>query len=402
MAHPFLEVVNGFIERHVLKRAHNINDLRRYASWIVPGPMFHYMDGAAEDEVTLRRNVDDFSRYELVPNFLRDVGQIDTTTTVMGQPVSMPIVGAPTGMSALFHHGGEQAVARATERADTIYSLSTMGTATIEEIAEVCQGPKWFQIYVLRDRSLTQEFIERCKAASYQALMLTVDVPTGGNRERDLRTGLSIPPDLTLRSWLDFSLHPLWGLNYLTSREFNLRNVAHRVPIDDQSLESVVSYINKQFDPTVTWDDAAWMIEQWQGPFAIKGILSADDARRAVDIGASGIIVSNHGGRQLDHSPSPIAVLEEIVAAVDGKAEVILDGGVRRGTDVVKALALGAQACMVGRAYLFGLGAAGEAGVDRTYTILRNELVRSMTLIGASDIASIEASHVRTSSAYRR
>lgn len=397
MPWPLLRTLEAQASAWYLQRCHNIADLRRVARWRVPAPMFHYMDGAADDEVTLSRNSSDFDALELLPRNLVDVSQIDTATTVLGQPVSMPLILAPTGMSRLFHWEGELAVSRAAARAGTIYSLSTVGTHSIEEVAAACSGPKWFQIYVFKDRGLVTEFIERCRAAQYHALCLTIDLVMTGNRERDMRTGMTVPPALTLKSWLSFFLNPLWSLCHLSSPPFTLANVAHRVS-SGQDVQTLQNYIGSQFDRTVTWDDARAMVEQWNGPFAIKGVLTADDARRAVDIGANAIIVSNHGGRQLDHVPSPIDVLPEIVEAVDGRAEVIVDGGVRRGTDVLKALALGARACMTGRGYLFGLGAGGEAGVDRALAQYRKEIALDMALLGVRNVNEIGRHHVR----YRR
>ena len=383
-----------------LQRCHNIADLRRIAKWRVPSPMFNYMDGGADDEVTMGRNASDFDALELLPRNLVDITQIDTSTSVLGQPIDMPLILAPTGMSRLFHWQGELGVSRAAARAGTIYSLSTVGTHSIEEVAAACSGPKWFQIYVFKDRGLVTEFIERCRAAQYHALCLTIDRVMTGNRERDMRTGMTVPPALTLKSWLSFFLNPLWSLCHLSSPPFTLANVAHRVS-GGKDVQTLQNYIGSQFDRSVTWDDARAMIEQWNGPFAIKGVLTADDAKRAVEIGANAIIVSNHGGRQLDHVPSPIAALPEIVEAVDGRAEIIVDGGVRRGTDVLKALALGAQACMTGRGYLFGLGAGGEAGVDRALAQYKREIALDMALLGVRNVKEIGRHHVRHRSRIR-
>ncbi|MGD9600641.1 MAG: alpha-hydroxy acid oxidase [Gammaproteobacteria bacterium] len=396
MTWPTLRALEERLSHWHLRRCQNIADLRRTARGRVPAPMFHYMDGAAEDEVTYRRNERDFDRLEFLPRNLVDISRIDPSTTVMGQPIDLPVILAPTGMSRMFHWEGELAVARAAHRAGTIYSLSTVGTHSIEDVAQVNPGPKWFQIYVFKDRGLVTEFIQRCKAAQYHALCLTIDLPLTGNRERDFRTGMTLPPSFTLRSWLDFVLHPVWSATYVTSPPFTMANVAHRVhSVSRDNVETLMSYIGNQFDRTVSWDDAAAMIREWNGPFAVKGILTVEDARRAVDIGANCLIVSNHGGRQLDHSPTPIDVLPDIVAAVGDRAEVILDGGVRRGTDVLKALALGARACMTGRCYLYGLGAGGEAGVDKALRILREEIVRDMALLGTRNVREITNDHVR-------
>ena len=393
MAHPQLNALDRWLSAWLAQRCHNQKDLRRVAKWRVPSPMFHYMDGAADDEVTYRRNESDFDALELLPRNLIDISHIDTSTTVMGQRIEFPLICAPTGMSRLFHHDGELAVSRAAARAGTIYSLSTVGTHSIEQVAEACAGPKWFQIYVFKDRGLVAEFIDRCRAAQYHALCLTIDLPLTGNRERDLRTGMTVPPQLTLRSWIDFVLRPLWSLAHVTSDPFTLANVAHRVQAGD--LNTLQGYIGQQFDRSVTWDDARQMVEQWNGPFAVKGILTVDDAKRAVEIGANCLILSNHGGRQLDHVPSPIAILPEILDAVGDRAEVIVDGGVRRGTDILKALALGARACMTGRGYLYGLGAGGEAGVDRALQLFKTSLTRDMALLGCRNVSEIKRHHVR-------
>ncbi|MED5534829.1 MAG: alpha-hydroxy acid oxidase [Pseudomonadota bacterium] len=375
-----------------LDRCYNIARLRERASRRLPAPMFHYIDGAAGDEWTMRQNTDAFDRYELVPRFLVDVSEIDLTTTVFGREISMPFFCAPTAMSRLFHHHGEKGVARAANRAGTMYSLSSISTASIEEAAEATDGPKLFQVYVFKDRGLNREFIQRCKESGYDALALTVDVPIAGNRERDLVTGMTIPPKLTLASLFNFAMHPRWVWNYFTSPPLELSNVKDRIKGD---VTTLVSFFNDELDRTVSWDDAAWMIEEWGGPFAIKGILSAEDALRAVDVGASAVMVSNHGGRQLDSSPAPIEVLPEIVDAVGDRIEVILEGGVRRGIHVLKALALGATACSAGRPYLFGLGAGGEAGVDRALEILRTDIERDIRILGCRNIEEVDSTRIR-------
>ena len=383
------------LRRKRLESCHNIADLRELARKRLPAPMFHYIDGAADDEWTLRHNTLAFDQFELMPRYLVDVSAIDTSTSVLGQPIDWPVFCAPTGMSRLFHHEGERAAARAAAAAGTLYSLSSLSSVSIEEVATATRGPKIFQIYVFRDRELNREFIQRCKAAGYVALCLTVDVPVPGNRERDLRTGMTIPPALTLMSLLDIARHPRWAWNQITREPVILANVVHKIAEGSKDVSTLVQYIHSQFDPTVTWDDAGWMIREWGGPFAIKGILSADDARRAVEIGASAVMVSNHGGRQLDSAPATIEALPAIVDAVGDRAEVILDGGIRRGVHVLKALALGARACMIGRPYLYGLGAAGEAGVLRALDILRTEIKRDMALLGCRTIEEIGSTFVR-------
>ena len=375
-----------------LKRCYNIAKLRERASKRLPAPMFHYIDGAAGDEWTMRQNTDAFNRWELVPRFLVDVSEIDLNTTVFGQTISMPLFCAPTAMSRLFHHEGEHAVAHAAERAGTMYSLSSISTVSIEEAAEATSGPKLFQVYVFKDRGLNREFIARCKASGYHALALTVDVPVAGNRERDLVTGMTIPPKLTLASLFSFAMHPRWVWNYYTHPPIELASVKDRIKGD---VTTLVSFFNDELDRTVSWDDAAWMIEEWGGPFAIKGVLSVEDAVRAAEVGASAVMISNHGGRQLDTAPAPIEVLPEIVEAVGDRMEVILEGGVRRGVHVLKALALGATACSMGRPYLFGLGAGGEAGVDRALEILRTDIERDMRLIGCRNVGEVTSSRIR-------
>ena len=378
-----------------LARSHSIADLRRLAKRRLPRAVFDYADGAAEDEVTARRNEAAFEDYEFLPRVLRDVSSVDLSTTVLGTPVSMPVMLAPTGMTRLFHHDGETAAARAAHRAGVVYTLSSLSTVSIEDLAAASDGPRWFQIYVWKDRGLVREFFDRCRAAGYDALMLTVDMPVLGQRERDLRNGMTIPPSLTLGSALDAALHPSWWWNFLTKPRIGFANVAGKGDAGRGDLTALWTYINTQFDPSVTWRDLEWMIGEWNGSFAVKGVLDPEDAARAASLGARGIVVSNHGGRQLDHSPASLDALPAVVEAVAGRAEVILDGGVRRGTDVAKALALGARACAIGRAYLYGIGAGGEQGVDRALELLRAELRRALALLGCASVGTLGAEHVR-------
>ncbi len=376
-----------------LESCYNIDDFRAIAKKRLPRMVFDYLDGGSDDEVTLRRNQDGFSKYQLLPRVLRDVSNIDLSTTVLGQKVDLPVLISPTGQTCMFHHSGEKAVARAAAKAGTIYSLSSVSSTSIEDTAKASNGPKWFQIYVWRDREIIKEFMTRCRESGYHALCLTVDLPAFGNRERDLRNGLSFPASLTFKTALDGLSHPRWLYHYLTATNLDNANVKDS-PQAAGTGDNLMEYAAKQFDPTVNWDDAAWMIEQWGGPFLIKGIVSAEDAKRAVEIGASGIIVSNHGGRQLDYAPSTIEVLPEIVKAVAGRAEILLDSGVRRGTDVIKALALGATAVMIGRPYLYALAAGGEAGVDRMFELLKSEITRDMALLGCTKISDLTSEYI--------
>ena len=382
------------INNKILSNCHSIADLRRAAKRRLPRAVFDYMDGAAEDEVTLYHNQADFGRYELVPRFLVDVKNVDLSTTVLGSAIDVPFVLAPTGMSRLFHHTGELAVAKAAQKAGTIYSLSSVATRSIEDIAGINDGPKMLQLYVWRDRGILKEFIHRAKASGYTALCLTVDLPRAGQRERDLRNGFTVPPEIRLSNILDTLMRPSWLWGFLTSPRMSLENVREHTTAAE-NLFSVIDYTTSQFDPSLTWEDVDWMIKEWGGPFAIKGILSVDDARRVAEAGATAVIVSNHGGRQLDHSPSPISVLPDMVDAVGDRVEVILDGGIRRGTDVIKALSLGARAVMIGRAYLFGLAAGGEAGVDRALHLLTEEIKRNLMLVGCTSVTDLDGKYVR-------
>ena len=378
-----------------LSRCNNINDLRSLAKRRLPRSMFHYIDGGADDEVTLRRNTDAFDDYEIQPRFLRPVDEIDTTVTLFGKKLDVPFFIAPTGMSRLFHHTKENAVARAAAKFGTAYSLSTLGTASLEEIAKETDGPKIFQIYILKDRELTREFVERCKAANYDVLCLTVDVPLAGNRERDKVTGMTMPPRFTMKSLFSFFTHLNWSFNLLLHPDFRLANVVHRVDALGKGAMGLIEYVNGQFDRTVTWDDAARLIQQWGGPFVIKGVLTAEDAKRAREIGATALMISNHGGRQMDGVPAAIDCLAPIRDAVGSDMELILDGGIRRGTHILKALALGADAVSIGKAYLYGLAAGGQKGVELALQILKDELERDMALMGCGTIQELSTEFVK-------
>jgi L-lactate dehydrogenase (cytochrome) len=378
-----------------LNNCHNIDDFRKLAKSRIPAPLFHYIDGGADDESTLRRNTSAYDEYDLVPNGLADVANIDLSATILGQKVSSPLFLAPTGMNRLFHHHGERATSRAAEKYGCYYSLSTLSSVSIEEIGALTSTPKMFQIYIHKDRGLTYEFIERCKRAKFTSLCLTIDTIVAGNRERDLRTGMTMPPKFTPSSLLSFAIHPRWVFNYFTHEGFMLANLEGKTEKGSKESLSVIDYINSQFDTNLCWEDAQKAIEAWGGPFAIKGVMSVEDAKRAVDIGASAIMISNHGGRQLDCSPAPFDLLSDIVDAVGGKIEIICDGGIRRGTHVLKALALGANACSMGRPYLYGLAAAGQAGVEAVLSRFEAELKRNMMLMGINKLSQLDNSKIR-------
>ena len=374
--------------RRRLARAHTIADLRSIAARRVPRAVFDYTDGAAEQELSLRRARRSFARVEFHPAVLRDVSTVDTGTTVLGHRWPLPFGLAPTGFTRLMHHEGERAAARAAQRAGIMYALSTMGTTSIEEVAaEAPQARKWFQLYVWRDRDAAKDLIERARAAGYEALILTADTPVAGARMRDVRNGLTIPPALTPPTVLDAARRPGWWFNLLTTE-----------PMTFASLRgwhgTVAELVNEMFDPSVTYADIEWLRAAWPGPLLIKGIQTVADARAAVDHGADAIVVSTHGGRQLDRAVAPLEVLPAIADAVGDRAEVLLDTGILHGGDVVAALALGARACLVGRAFLYGLMAGGEPGVRRAITILAAEVARTLQLLGVASVRDLNRSHV--------
>ena len=375
-----------------LKNCYRTADFRKLARRRLPSPIFNYIDGGADDEVTLARNTDAFSKVDLVPNVLAGVDAVDLSVEVLGQKLDMPLFFAPTAMQRLFHHEGELALAHAARKYGTMFGVSTIGTRSIEEMGEFTDVPKLFQIYIHHDSGLTSDMIQRCKAANFGALALTVDTVVAGNRERDYHTGMTTPPKLTPRSLLSFAVHMPWTFNYLFRESFDLPNISSRIDAGSKVQMSIVDYINSQMKRAIDWDDAAAMIEEWGGPFAVKGVMSVDDARRCVDIGASAIMISNHGGRQLDGSRSPFDQLPAILDAVGGEIEVIVDGGIRRGTHVLKAMAMGATACSGGRMYLYALGGAGEAGVDRAMGLLRDEMERDMLLMGCKSVSALKPS----------
>jgi L-lactate dehydrogenase (cytochrome) len=372
-----------------LSRALTIGDLRAVARRRTPRAVFDYTDGAAEAEASLRRATEAFERVEFRPRVLRDVTAVDTATSVLGRPSALPLAFAPTGFTRMMHHQGERAVVRVADQVGIPYALSTLGTTSIEDVAAAAPGARrWFQLYVWRDRGAGKELVERAQAAGYEALMLTVDVPVAGARLRDARNGLTIPPSLTLRTVLDAATHPSWWFNLLSTEPLEFASLT-------SSEGTVAELINRMFDPSLTVRDVEWLRETWSGPLIVKGIQHVDDARMVVDAGADAVVVSNHGGRQLDRAPTPLEVLPEVAEAVGDRAEVLLDGGVRSGADVVATVALGARACLVGRAYLYGLMAGGERGVRRAVDILAGEIVRTLQLLGADGVGSLEPAHVR-------
>jgi L-lactate dehydrogenase (cytochrome) len=382
------------VERR-LKRAASVEDFRRIARRRLPRGVFDYIDGAAEDERTLAHNVEAFADYEFQPRILRDVSALDTSTTLFGRPVSMPVVIAPTGYTRIAHSQGELAVARAAGRAGIPYSLSTMGTRSIEEVAATGTGDKWFQIYTWRDRPLVEELIARAKAADYTTVWLTVDTAVLGRRERDVRRGFTLPPRIGLGTIVDGAVHPGWTLDFLRNEPIRFSNLAGRSDIDGSTPISLAAKVANHFDQSLSWDDVDWLRSVWDGPIVLKGIQTVADAKQAVAVGVEGIGLSNHGGRQLDDAPTPLDLVEPVRDVVGDDTTIICDGGVRRGSDIVKALALGADAVTIGRPYLYALGAAGERGVDQLFTQVREGLRRTMALTGVRTVAEIDRSLVR-------
>ncbi|MGE5721980.1 MAG: alpha-hydroxy acid oxidase [Sphingomonadales bacterium] len=364
-------------------------DFRRLAKRRLPGPVFHYIDGAADDERTLRRNTAAFDDCDLIPNVLAGADTVDMSTTVMGRKIDMPIFLSPTALQRLFHWQGERAVARAAEKFGTFFGISSLATVSIEEIGRLIKTPKMFQFYVHKDKGLNRALIERAKQAGFDALALTVDTAVAGNRERCLRTGFTSPPRLTARSMLSFATHPSWTLNYLLREPFELSNLKDHVAAGTKVALSVADYFNTMLDQSLDWKMAEAIRAEWGGQFCLKGVMSVEDARRAVDIGANAIMVSNHGGRQLDGSRAPFDQLAAIVDAVGDRIDVICDGGIRRGTHVLKALSVGAKACSGGRWYLYALAAAGQPGVERALARMHAELERDMKLMGARTIGDL-------------
>ena len=379
----------GHVLMASLKSCINVADFRAQCRRKMPGPIVDFFDGGAEDEQTVARNRAAYANWLLIPRQMRNVSSVDGATTLMAQNVAWPFIVAPTGMAGLLHPDGEIGLATAAAAVGSLYTLSTVASRSIEEVAGAIAGPKAFQLYPFRDRGITRELIQRARAASYVALILTIDVQVPANRERDRRNGMVIPPKFNARSIFNFAQHPIWCWNVLARRPVTLANFAGRRADPGVSL---LSYINQQFDPAITWRDLEWVAAEWGAPIAVKGVMAVEDAVLAVEHGASTVIVSNHGGRQLDGAAAPLDVLPRIADRLSGRAELILDGGVRRGTDMLKAIALGASGCMAGRVGLYGLGAGGTAGATAVLQALRSEFDRDLALLGAKTVRDIDRS----------
>ena len=377
-----------------LTDCHNFHDFRELARRRLPGPIFDYIDGAADDEVTYRRNTASFESCDLVPDVLRGVASVDMSVTVLGQKLAVPFYCSPTALQRLFHPRGERAVAAAASNYSTMFGVSSLGTVSLEEVRKDYSTPQMYQFYFHRDRGLNRAMLQRARDAGVDVLLLTVDSITGGNRERDMRTGFSIPFKLTLGGMLQFALKPTWALNYLTHERFSLPQLDQHVDMSGGAM-SIGRYFTEMLDPSMNWSDVAEMVRDWNGQFCLKGVMSAGDAKRAADIGCTGIVLSNHGGRQLDGSRSAFDQLAEIVDVVGDRLDVMMDGGIQRGTHVLKALSLGAKAVGLGRYYLFPLAAAGQAGVERALGLLRTEIDRGMKLMGRASIGELSRDNLR-------
>ena len=382
------------VERR-LRKAASVEDFRRIAKRRLPHGVFDYIDGGAEDERSLANNSSAFGRYEFQPRILRDVSHLDTSTTIFGRSMAMPLILAPTGFTRIAHSQGELAVTRAADRAGIPCSLSTMGTRSIEELAAVSDADKWFQIYTWRDRGLVKELVDRSKRAGFTAVWLTVDTAVLGRRERDVRRGMTLPPKIRPGTIVDGAIHPGWTWDFLRNEPITFANVVGLSDDDGSSAVNLAEHMARQFDPALSWDDVDWLRSIWDGPIVLKGIQTVADAEQAVAMGVDGLGLSNHGGRQLDDAPAPIELVEPVRDAVGDGATIICDGGVRRGSDIVKAIALGADAVSMGRPYLYALGAAGERGVDQLLGFMREGMERTMALTGRRSVAEIDRSLVR-------
>jgi L-lactate dehydrogenase (cytochrome) len=381
--------------RRRLGRAASIADLRLMARRRLPRGVFDYIDGAAEDELTMGWNAEAFRRLEFRPRVLRDVSAIDPSTTLLGRPLAMPLVLGPTGFTRIAASGGELDVARAAARAGVICGLSTLGTRSIEEMAAAASGRQWFQVYVWRDRGLVKEMLARAAAAGYEAILPTVDTAVLGRRERDVRHGLTLPPQLGLGMLLDGARHPAWTWDFISAEPISFANLQRPGAPGGTSPVSLSGFMTEQIDSSLSWRDVDWLREQWAGPIVLKGIQSVADATLAADAGIEAIVLSNHGGRQLDGAPPPLELVAPVADAVGGRTEIICDGGVRRGSDIVKAVALGANACMMARPYLYGLAVAGERGVQHVLEMFDTGLRRTLALAGCSSFADVGPDLVR-------
>jgi len=378
-----------------INNCHNFKDFRNLAKSRLPSPIFHYIDGAADDEVTYRRNTEAYDQCDLVPNVLTGIDKVDMSTTIMGQKLELPIYCAPTALQRLFHPDGEIGVGKAAEKFGTMFGVSSLGTASIEEIANLISTPKLFQLYVHKDQGLNDYLIDQCKEHNFDTMAVTVDSSVGGNRERDLYTGFTIPLNLSLKSIISFATHPAWAFNYFTKPKWELSNLNKHVTEGTNLMTSIGDYFTKMLDNSLSWKKIEEINKKWGKPFAIKGIMSVEDAKKAVDVGASAIMISNHGGRQLDGSRSPFDQLEEVVNAVGDKIDVICEGGIKRGTHILKALSLGAKACSGGRMYLYALAAGGQKGVEKALGNLKKEIERDMILMGVSNISELSKKNLR-------
>lgn len=376
-----------------LQDCYNTNDFKKLAKSKLPSPIFHYIDGGADDEITLSQNRKSYENCDLVPNILRGVEQVDLSTTVMGQKLKMPLFCSPTASQRLFHHQGEKAVAKAAEKFGTMFSISSLATVDLDSVSSM-QTPKMFQVYYHKDKGLTESMLEKCHDSDFNVLALTVDTVALGNRERDLRTGFTMPLKLSPSSILSFITHPSWGINYFLRSKFELPILKNHIKEANFAI-ALSDYFSKMIDVSIDWKDAEYLRKKWGKEFCIKGIMSVEDAKKAVSIGATGIIVSNHGGRQLDGSRAPFDQLSEIVDAVGDKIDVICEGGISRGTHVLKALSLGAKACSGARMYLYALAAGGQSGVERALGNLKSEMIRDMHLMGCKNIDELSRKNVR-------
>jgi L-lactate dehydrogenase (cytochrome) len=378
-----------------LKDCHNIGDFRRLAKRRLPWPVFDYIDGAADDEITKARNSAAYAACDLVPNVLAGVAEIDSSLTIMGRKSALPLILSPTALQRVFHWQGERAVARAAEKFGLWFGISSLATVSIEEIAAIVSTPKMFQFYYHKDRGLNRSMVERCKAAKFDAIALTVDTIVSGKRERCARSGFTSPPRFTLSAGLSYAIKPRWTLDYLFRERFALPNLDTHVQEGSGEAISIAGYFNSMLDPSLNWKTAEQLREDWGGTFCLKGIMSPADARRAVEIGADAIMISNHGGRQLDGSRAPFDQLPEIVDTVGGEIEIICDGGIQRGTHILKTLAAGASCASGGRLYLYALAAEGQAGVERAISLLKDEIERGMRLMGVTNIDQLNREQLR-------